>query len=227
MALQLQEDTRSRLSSVLREAEEAGISSEELERCLSRVGASSLGSEAGNEPRGGVVATPGGRFSLRRLRRRCTCTLHFLLFRLLPLAFALRLLYHPASELAARSPCLLARPEVLTDLLMYPPSDCEFCRGVDSAPRLSNLTRERFVREYAYTSRPVLAAGAALNWSAIDRFSYDFFKELYLSTPGAIDSDEEAGQFFPYASDIRNLRELFSLSSEEATMAKGRWYIGW
>lgn len=218
----LQQDTLSRLSSILREAEEAGISSEELERCLDRVRASSEGSEGEN--RSG--ASPGGRFCIRRLRKRCT--LYFLFFRLLPLAFALRLLYHPVSELATRSPCLIARPEILTEILAYhPPSDCEFCRGVTEAPRLSNLTREDFVHKHAYTARPILVAGAALNWSAIDHFSYDFFKELYLSTPGAIESDDEAGQFFPYSSTIRNLRELFSLSSEEATMATERWYIGW
>jgi len=58
-------------------------------------------------------------------------------------------------------------------------------------------------------------------------FSYNYFKDLYQQSPEAIDSDTEKGQFFSYSSNIRNLKELFELSSEGVSMATEKWYIGW
>ena len=45
--------------------------------------------------------------------------------------------------------------------------------------------------------------------------------------PEAMDADMNSGHFFPYSSSIRDLKELFELPSESASMANEKWYIGW
>ena len=69
--------------------------------------------------------------------------------------------------------------------------------------------------------------GAADDWSAMNVFSYDYFKDLYLRTPGSLDDDNIKGQFFSYSSNIMDLKELFNLPVERAEMKIERWYIGW
>jgi hypothetical protein len=90
-----------------------------------------------------------------------------------------------------------------------------------------NITRKEFALHYAHSSQPVVVVRAALHWSAMQVFSYDYFRNLYSTFPDAIDADTSKGQFFSYNSNIRNLKELFDLPSERAAMTTERWYIGW
>lgn len=111
--------------------------------------------------------------------------------------------------------------------MTQPIADCNMCKGVTGAPRLVNLSRRDFILHHAYSTRPVVVLRAALNWSATSLFSYDYFRSLYTTFPGALDSDASNGQFFSYSSNIRDLKDLFELSYERATMHSERWYIGW
>ena len=101
------------------------------------------------------------------------------------------------------------------------------CEGVTGALRFVNLSREDFVHHHAYGAKPIVVEGAALGWSAMDVFSYDYFKSLYLQTPGSLDDDNIKGQFFSYSSNIMDLKDLFQLPAELAEMKTERWYIGW
>ena len=123
-------------------------------------------------------------------------------------------------------PCYYFVPEPLQEIL-GPLADCEFCRGIDSAPRLSNLSRVEFIQKYGFSGQPIIVTDATSSWKASSVFSYEFFKQLYLSRPGAIDNDTEFGQFFQYSSNVRNLHELFSMSEDNAQFKGERWYIGW
>ena len=160
------------------------------------------------------------------LSERLCSTMNCLLFKVYPIVFLLLLTAYPLSRMAMGYSCLLTEVSPFGEAVT-PVVDCSICEGVTSAPRLTNLTRDDFVRNHAYTSRPILVVGAALNWSAVEVFSYDFFKGLYMTSPGSLDEDNDKGQFFPYSSDIRDLKELFSLPSEVATMETEKWYIGW
>lgn len=101
------------------------------------------------------------------------------------------------------------------------------CEGVTGALRFVNLSREDFVHHHAYSAKPIVVEGAALGWSAIDVFSYDYFKDLYQQIPGSLADDNIKGQFFSYSSNIMDLKDFFQLPTEQAEMKTERWYIGW
>ena len=195
----------STLSAVIEEAKEAGWSQNELKNCLKH-----------------ELALPNEHPSRKPKKRRLS--MHYFVFRLFPVLFGIAALYFPASSLLRGSPCVVSQLTPIGDVI-HPLVDCEICRGLTEAPRLVNISRDDFVRYHAYQSKPVLVVGAAAEWPALELFSYDYFKELYLRTPGAL--KEEDMQFFAYSSNIANLKELFALPSEVATMSKEKWYIGW
>lgn len=98
---------------------------------------------------------------------------------------------------------------------------------MSGALRFGNLSREDFVHNHAYSAKPIVVERAADGWSAMEVFSYDYFKDLYQKTPGSLDDDNIKGQFFSYSSNIMDLKDLFQLSVEQAQMKSERWYIGW
>ena len=104
---------------------------------------------------------------------------------------------------------------------------CRVCEGVEGALRFVNLSREDFIHQHAYSAKPIVVEGAARGWPAMEVFSYDYFKDLYLQTPGSLDDDYTKGQFFSYSSSIMDLKGLFQLPVEQAEMKTERWYIGW
>lgn len=198
--------TVSELLNVLREAKSVGLAQDELRSCLE--------SEY---------------FSCTAQKKRSQwwmTYLQFCVFSLLPILLCLTLLLFPLLALVRGSWCLVPQlvpfPEVVRPL-----ANCSLCEGINSAPRLSNLSRYDFVHQYAYSFKPVLVVGAALEWPAIDLFSYNYFRELYHKVPEVMESEMSSGQFFSYSSNVRNLMELFSLPSDRASMLTERWYIGW
>ena len=207
-AEKLREETIARLCEVLESARSSGLSENDVKTCLETE--QFLGSPHRHK---------------KQLKWRLL-SIHCWFFNILPVVFFLSLLYFPLSELLSDSPCLIYQPLPFSEFLQ-PIADCSVCEGIVEAPRIVNLSREEFVRKYAYSSRPIVVAGAALEWSAIEVFSYEYFKELYHRFPEAIESDTNTGQFFFYSSNIRDLQELFELSSERASMATEKWYIGW
>ena len=206
MADAVKEETIARLCSLLEAAKSAGLSQDEISECLE---SEDLLSPPEND---------------RKVLKKTCFILHCTVFKVLPVIFLLVPLYFPISAFLQGAPCLIPLPPPFRPPLM----DCKFCKGVTEAPKLAaNLSRLEFVQKYAYTSRPILVVGAASKWPAVDVFSYNYFKNLYLQLPDAIDDDTNSGQFFSYSSNIRDLNDLFQLSYERATMATEKWYIGW
>ena len=148
------------------------------------------------------------------------------LFYVLPILTVLLVIGYGAWNYSQDYPCYYFVPEPLHEIL-GPLVDCEFCKGVNHAPRLSNLSRVEFIHKYGFSGQPIIVTDATRTWKASTVFSYDFFKQLYLSRPGALDNDAEFGQFFQYSSNIRNLRELFNMSEDSVKFKGERWYIGW
>lgn len=66
------------------------------------------------------------------------------------------------------------------------------------------------------------------NWPALKTFSYEFFAELYDSTPGAYHSVEDECQFLPFKTSFLSLQQAFHMNTERAQLKSGQpWYIGW
>lgn len=150
----------------------------------------------------------------------------FTFFKVIPALFCVFLLHFPLLQLFTGSTCVLSPPLMLTEI-MHPLVNCSMCQGVTEAPRFVNLTRKEFALHHAHSSRPIVVVGAALDWPAMQVFSYDYFRGLYYSFPESLDADTSKGQFFSYSSNIHDLKELFELTSERAAMITERWYIGW
>jgi hypothetical protein len=93
---------------------------------------------------------------------------------------------------------------------------------------LPNLTREEFQR-HAYSYRPMIVKGAALDWPAIRTFSFDFFRNLFEGTEGSYESIDEECQFLNFNSEFHDLRGVFDMPRSRVTLADGEkpWYIGW
>ncbi len=165
-------------------------------------------------------------YSLSDINQRTCNILNCLIFKVYPVIFVLALLAYPLIEMIKGSPCLLVELSPFGEAVT-PIVNCKMCEGVTEAPRLTNLSEDHFIRNYAYTSKPLLVVGAVSNWSALNVFSYEFFKSLYHRLPESLSEDNDKGQFFSYGSNIRDLKNLFSLPSEMAAMKSEKWYIGW
>lgn len=152
--------------------------------------------------------------------------LNCLVFKVYPVIFLLALSAYPLFRMMAGYSCLVSEISPFGEAV-NPMANCEMCEGVTGAPRLSNLSKDDFIRNYAYTSKPILVVGAVSNWTALDVFSYEYFKSLYVNSPESLEDDNSKGQFFSYSSNMGDLRDLFSLPSEVASMETEKWYIGW
>ena len=196
------------LSTILENAKKAGLSDEEIKECLEK---------------DGLLQTP---IDSAQLIQKAWRLLDILIFKVYPILFLCAMFAYPVVKAYTGAPCLVSEVFPLSEAVV-PFVDCGMCEGVTGAPRLTNLSQEEFIRNYAYQSKPILVVGAASDWPALDVFSYDYFKNLYLSRPGALEGDNAQGQFFAYSSNIKDLADLFALPSEVATMSKEKWYIGW
>ncbi|ELT90614.1 hypothetical protein CAPTEDRAFT_101331 [Capitella teleta] len=124
--------------------------------------------------------------------------------------------------------CLIGNNEYLMEV-SRPIFDCDVCRHLKTFPIVNNITEEEFSDKYAYSAVPVLVKNAVKDWSAMETFSYDYFKEIYTKDPGIIRSVEEECQFFPYSTEFRSLGELFQMQDARAQYESGEkpWYVGW
>lgn len=75
------------------------------------------------------------------------------------------------------------------------PEDCTFCRNIDRIERVSNLSPQEFERKYAYNGKPVIVSDATANWTAMNVFNFQYFKDIYKMTQYS--SRESNCQFFP------------------------------
>lgn len=110
-----------------------------------------------------------------------------------------------------------------------PISDCSFCSNVTGPIiLLPNVTRKEF-EPYAYSSQPMIVREAFLHWPAMEKFSWQFFKELYADVEESYKSVDEECQFLHFKSDFISIRDVFSMSDARAKNLLGQksWYVGW
>ena len=94
-------------------------------------------------------------------------------------------------------------------------------------PTVHNMSKEIFLRYYAYTSRPVLIKNGTGNWTALRVFGFKYFKMLYTKMNAFDDFRELGCLFFPYKTNFESLEHLFTLSLKEAKKFQAQWYVGW
>ncbi|XP_038067685.1 uncharacterized protein LOC119737419 [Patiria miniata] len=125
-------------------------------------------------------------------------------------------------------PCLISSSFVLSEM-GRPLASCELCRNLTAVPVYESITPAEFVAKHAYNIRPALVTGATITWTAMETFSFDYFKELYGSHPDALRAVEEECQFFPYNTEFISLEDAFQMSPERAALNDGekKWYFGW
>ena len=65
------------------------------------------------------------------------------------------------------------------------PNYCKSCADVTQIDvvDVSMLNVDIFLNEYAYSGRPLLIKNAAKNWKAMEKFNFEFFKDLYAGLP--------------------------------------------
>ena len=108
-----------------------------------------------------------------------------------------------------------------------PIANCEMCQGLTEVPKLSGLKPEEFVEKFAYTGRPLVVTDATKTWTAMQQFSYNYFRKLYTESETALNTTEEECQFFPYQTEFHSLRDVFKMSKARAEFKAEPWYIGW
>ena len=126
------------------------------------------------------------------------------------------------------SRCAIDNNGFITEIAR-PLVQCGMCKSLTEVPIEHNISAENFRQKYAYSAIPVLIKNATLNWSAMDTFSYSYFKRLYLGTDGALEAVDDDCQFFPYKTEFDSLEDAFNISDDRAEFKEGEkpWYIGW
>lgn len=84
-------------------------------------------------------------------------------------------------DVITKEECALPIPELLNSILR-PISDCKMCDDLLEIPIVETISKKEFLDKYAYTGVPLLVKNGASNWTAINTFSFEFFKELYSNT---------------------------------------------
>ncbi|XP_075144577.1 bifunctional arginine demethylase and lysyl-hydroxylase psr-1 [Haematobia irritans] len=115
-----------------------------------------------------------------------------------------------------------------------PPENCNFCQNVDNIERVYDITPQEFSRKYAYTARPVIVEGATRNWTALEKFNYWYFRDVYNNAQRKekiLDC-----QFLPYKTGFRDIYEALDMPEQRVDYFKGQtedneqqdpWYFGW
>ena len=164
--------------------------------------------------------------SARKLKKKKWITLGGFLFKFLPIVALLAALCYPALSVYEGGACLVSTGPV-GEIVMYPKTDCGFCKDLVEAPRLSNLSTEQFLKDFINKNTPVVVTDATGNWSARELFSYEYFRGLYMDNPESLESDLDQGQFFQYSSDLHHLDDVFHLPEDRVQLEGKKWYIGW
>lgn len=127
----------------------------------------------------------------------------------------------------SQTSCLI-NAGALTMEMARPINTCSFCQNITSVQTVSiaDITEQIFVDKYAFTGVPVLITNAATHWKALEKFSLDFFIELYKKYPKSADTISKGCQFFSYDSQFTSLGDAFEKLRLD-TMREQFWYFGW
>lgn len=102
--------------------------------------------------------------------------------------------YYGNKHLLKHERCLVSMPDTISHAFRAP-ENCNFCRDVTHVKRLSNLSPEQFEQEFAYNARPVIITDATVNWTAMNVFNFQYFKNVYDAAD--YNADNSNCQFFP------------------------------
>lgn len=108
------------------------------------------------------------------------------------------------------------------------PEDCGFCENVRQIDKIKNISAGDFANNYISTGKPVVITDGARGWTALETFSFDFFKDLYTSSDHEEPTQSNC-QFFPYKTEFKSLEEALNMNTARARLSEGErsWYIGW
>lgn len=151
--------------------------------------------------------------------------------------------------------CAVPLPSFIEPTL-WPIDDCKMCIGLTEIKRVENITKEEFLEKYAYTAVPIIVTDAMKNWTGMSEINFNFLKNLYakadeialkkrqaklnshklksimktfksISDEPRNDEEKDTCQFFPYKTNFQNLREVFTLETNEENKYDKPWYVGW
>ena len=132
------------------------------------------------------------------------------------------------SESYNNTVCIIDHNEASMEFVR-PVTNCKaMCEGLTEVPRFESITREEFLKNYAYTGRPLVVTGGTRNWTAMKVFNFNYFKKLYTKYEDAFDVQEQGScQFFAYKTEFGSLEDVFLMSKKRAALKGKPWYIGW
>ena len=131
----------------------------------------------------------------------------------------------------ARNTRCLVRNNLVVKEFVRPVYDCELCRNISRIERIPNISRQEFLEKYAYSTVPVVIAGAANGWKAMDSFSYLYFKNLYTKDFEVMNAIVHGCQFINWGYHYDSLEEVFNMTDAKTKLEPGpgddSWYVGW
>lgn len=166
---------------------------------------------------------------VRDVKRTRKSSHKLLLMFLIPVVLSLGgyFLYNHFTESWEEEPCLVNVNEIFGEMTRKL-ADCSLmCEGLTEIAQVSNLSKEEFVSEYAYSGRPVVVIDAASNWSALTTFNFTYFQRIHKKDKDVYQINEDECQFFPYKTEFATLEEAFEMPKERAEWKAEPWYIGW
>lgn len=126
--------------------------------------------------------------------------------------------------------CIIANNLLMLELAR-PAVSCDVCKDMQQVATVDGETfsKEQFLANYAYNGIPLLVKGGARNWTALTTFNFNYLRDLYQETEGALDAVQNDCQFFPYKSDFLTLAQVFEMSEARSRIDPGekQWYVGW
>ncbi len=109
-----------------------------------------------------------------------------------------------------------------------PLANCSFCKDLSEVPKVGNVSKDAFTKNFAYSGIPLVVTNATSDWTAFDVFDFKFLKRIYnMSRKKADSSFNEGCQFFPYLTNFKTLKDVFEMSEKRASLREDQWYVGW
>lgn len=109
-----------------------------------------------------------------------------------------------------------------------PISNCTFCSNITKPIILQNVSKEDFDR-FAFLSAPMVVRNAFWHWPAMKKFSWRFFKQLYMDIEESYQTVDEECQFLHFKSDFISIKDVFSMTEARIRNLPNEksWYVGW
>ena len=86
--------------------------------------------------------------------------------------------------------------------------NCEMCQNVEAIHIImaEDLTQNLFLEKYENSGQPVLIKNAAKEWPAMEKFGFEFFKNLYLNLSSPVLKNEvDECEFLSWDFDFKNI----------------------